>query len=327
MELIFSEDKQIQKPTKQPIDFVLLCCCTCKRPQMLGKCLNSINKLHLPKNKKVEILICDNDEQKTAESIVKEFSSYSKIPMHYVVETQRGICFARNKILDEAIKLKASHILFFDDDEILNITCLLEHIFLYETNTQAFISSGPTKNIFTEKLPKYITKNLVFKQKTSKRTGFKRDYCACGNVFFPTSIVKDFNLKFSSEYIFMGGEDGDFFKRASNLGFTIIWNNEAIIYEMVSKSRGNIKWILNKSYYNGYAGTILKFKNSNKTKTAYIIKQILTLLLNSIILPFSILLGLTTFFNVLSICFRTKGKIDAAIKNTPIEFYKNISGE
>ena len=125
----------------------------------------------------------------------------------------------------------------------------------------------------------------------------------------------------------MGGEDGDFFKRAANLGFTIIWNNEAIIYEMVSKSRGNIKWILNKCYYNGYSGTILKFKNSTKKKISYIIKQIITLCLNSFILPFSIIGGLTLFFNILSICFRTKGKIDATIKNSPIEFYKNIYGE
>lgn len=327
MELIFLEENKKTKPNKEEIKFILICCCTCKRPKMLSEALKSINNLILPTNKKVEVLICDNDENESAKEIIEKFIPISKLQIHYIIERKRGICFARNKVLEEAIKLNASHILFFDDDEILSETCLMEHIFLYETNPTALISSGPTKNKFIEELPKYITKNIVFKQKTTKKTGLKRDYCACGNVFFPVSISKDYNLKFSSDYIFMGGEDGDFFKRASKLGFTIIWNNEAIIYEMVSKSRGNINWILNKCYYNGYAGTILKFKNSNKNKTFYIIKQTITLLLNCIILPFSIIGGLTTFFNVLGISFRTKGKIDAAIKNTPINFYQNISGE
>ena len=327
MELIYNNNEQKTTPIKPTIDFVLLCCCTCKRPKMVAETLKSINNLLLPSNKRVEVLICDNDENKTGRKVIEENSQSFKLPLHYVVEKQRGICFARNKILEEAIKLNASHILFFDDDEILSETCLMEHIFLYETNPSVFISSGPTKNKFIDKLPKYITKNIVFKQKTTKKTGLKRDYCACGNVFFPVSLIKNYKLRFSSEYIFMGGEDGDFFKKASNLGFTIIWNNEAIIYEMVSKSRGNINWILNKCYYNGYAGTILKFKNSTKKKKLYIAKQITTLLLNSIILPFSLLCGLTTFFNVLGIIFRTKGKIDAAIRNTPINFYKQISGE
>ena len=327
MDLIFTEDKEIKTPTKTQIEFVLLCCCTCKRPKMLTETLKSINKLFLPTNKRVEVLICDNDENETGKKAIESLTTLLKLPIHYVVEKQRGICFARNKVLEEAIKLNASHILFFDDDEILSENCLMEHIFLYETNPYAFISSGPTKNKFIDNLPKHITKNFVFKQKTSKKTGLKRDYCACGNVFFPISIAKEYKLRFSSEYIFMGGEDGDFFKKASNLGFTIIWNNEAIIYEMISKSRGNIKWILNKCYYNGYAGTILKFKNSNKNKKSYIFKQIITFIANIVILPFSILFGLTLFFNILGICFKIKGKIDGTIKNSPLNFYQTITGE
>ena len=166
---------------------------------MFTETLKSLSNLILPTNKKIEILICDNDVEKTAEKIVKEFSSKFKLPIHYVTEEKRGICFARNKILEEAINLNASHILFFDDDEVLSETCLMEHIFLYETNQNALISPGPTKNKFIDKLPNYITKNIVFKQKTSKKTGLKRDYCACGNVFFPTSLIKDYNQRFSSE--------------------------------------------------------------------------------------------------------------------------------
>ena len=315
------------QPIKTDVSYVLICCCTCKRPKMLMEALKSINTLILPKDIKVEALICDNDAEATGEQTVKEFSQTSQIPIHYFVEKERGIASARNRVLTEALNLNASHILFFDDDELLEPNCLIEHIKLYQTNLEAYISSGPTPNKFIDKLPFYVTKHMVFKQRTTKKTGLKRDYCASGNVFFPLNLVKDYNIYFSLEYKFMGGEDGDFFGRASKNGFTIIWNNEAIIYEMVSKARGNVKWILNKCYYNGFAGATLKFKDYKKSKTVYLIKQIFNLILNGIILIPSILGGPLLFLNVLGVCFKTKGKIDATIKTTPLNFYQNISGE
>ncbi len=314
---------------KKKIDFVCLTCCTCKRPKMLQETLNSLKMLVIPSNIKVEIVIVDNDSEESAKAIIDEIKYSMNIPIHYKVEKQRGLSNARNKAIEEVIELGASHILFFDDDEILDKNCLIEHVNLYENNKEAIISAGPTINKFIDKLPSYITKHMVFKQRTSKKTGQIIAHCACGNVFFPVSLIKDYNLRFSKEYTFMGGEDGDFFKRAFALGFTIVWNNEAIIYEMVSKSRGNINWILKKCYYNGYAGTMLKIKNEKDNIKKFFImsKQIGVLIINSIILLPSLFLGLTTFFNVLGTITRTKGKIDAIIKTKPIDFYRNISGE
>lgn len=314
---------------KIPIDFVCLTCCTCKRPKMLEKSLNSIKELIIPQNIRVEILVVDNDSEKSAEKTVEKIKQELNIPIHYKIEIERGISNARNKALEEVLELGASHILFFDDDEILDRNCLIEHINLYQNNKDTVISTGPTINKFIDKLPSYITKHLVFKQKTSKRTGQIIDHSACGNVFFPVSLIKDYNLRFSKEYTFMGGEDGDFFKRAFALGFTIVWNNEAVIYEMISKSRGNINWILKKCYYNGYAGIMLKIKNEKNilNKLFILSKQLIVLIINCIILIPSIFFGLTNFLNILGIMIRTKGKIDAIIKTKPIDFYRNIYGE
>lgn len=314
---------------KTHVEFVCLACCTCKRPKMLKETLKSINDLIAPNDIRIEAVIIDNDNEASAKSTVEEFKSITNIPIHYKIEKERGISNARNRALEEVIKLGASHILFFDDDEILDKNCLTEHIKLYKNNPNAIISSGPTINKFIDKLPSYITKHMVFKQRTTKKTGLIREYCACGNVFFPVSLIKDYNLRFSNEYVFMGGEDGDFFKKASALGFTIVWNNEAIIYEMVSKSRGNINWILKKCYYNGYAGNMLKFKNEkNKIKKyLFILKQIIVIAINSIILIPALFFGLTAFFNILGTITRTKGKIDAIIETKPIDFYRNIYGE
>lgn len=319
----------IEKPEKTKIDFVLLSMCTCKRPKMLREALLSIDLIKLPRDIRVEVLVIDNDESESAKKCVEEISKISKCKIHYLVEKRRGIAFARNKMLEGAIVLGASHILCFDDDEVLDENCLIEHINFYNTEEKVYISSGPAYNKFSKEFPKYITDSIVFKQSTSKETGLVRKKCATNNVFFPVSIAKDYGLRFSTEYIFMGGEDGDFFHRATDLGFTIVWKKEAIIYEMVTSSRANLDYILAKSYYNGYSVSLLKLKNPKKRKKRilYILKFFILCILNGLILIPSIFLGVYMFFKTLEVIVKTKGKLDAMIKNKPIDFYKDIYGE
>ena len=314
---------------KTPITFVALVVCTCKRTKMLKDCILSANELILPSDIKVQLIVIDNDPECSAREIVNENAQHIRIPIVYASEPRRGISNARNKGLKEAIRIGASHILFFDDDEILTPDTLIAHINLYNKNKTALISSGPTISKFDEKYPDYIKKHMVFKQRTTKKTGDIRTNCAAGNVFFPVALVKENGLKFSDECVFMGGEDGDFFHKASELGFTIVWNNEAVIYEKVPEARANMKYILKKCYYNGYAGAYYKFKNNKKIlkKSFYILKTILVLFANLFCLILSLFCGTVMFFNTLGTAARTKGKIDGAIKNTPYNFYEEIYGE
>ena len=323
MDLLNQNKTQI----KTKISYVLISVCTCKRPKMLKDALLSVNTIKVPENINVEVLVVDNDENCSAKNIIAEIIGNYKFKLHYFVEPKRGIANARNRVLDEAVNLGASHILFFDDDELIQENCLIEHINYYNSNPDAVIISGPTINKFDESYPEYVKKHMVFKQHTTKKTGLIRENCAAGNVFFPVSVASNYGLKFSNEYIFMGGEDGEFFSRASKAGFTIVWNNDAIIYEVVPPARANIKYILKKCYYNGYAGVYFKFKQRKPNRFIYVTKTLSALILNICLLPFSILFGLTGFFNVLGLCFKTFGKIDCAIKNTSCDFYKNIYGE
>lgn len=319
----------VEKPFKPEVSYVLVSCCTCKRPKMLYEALKSVEEMILPQDIKVEILVCDNDPEESAKQTVEEFSQNSKYTVHYVVEKERGIAPARNRVLKEAVTLNVSHILCFDDDEILEKNCLVEHINMYKTNEKAYISSGPAYNTFKENCPKYIQNSIIFKQSTTKKTGLERNTCATNNVFFPLNLVKDFDIYFSTEYKFMGGEDGDFFGRATKKGFTIIWNKEAVVYEMVTEARGNLKYIFEKSYYNGYSSALLKSKDEKfikKRKLNIFSYTLITIFYALMVIP-SILLGLSIFFNCISQFLKAKGKLVATLKNKPIDFYKNIYGE
>lgn len=81
-----------------------------------------------PDDVKVEILVVDNDVEQTGKESVIKAEQELDYKLHYIVEPERGISNARNKVLKEAVNLGASHILFFDDDEVLTSSVLIKHI-------------------------------------------------------------------------------------------------------------------------------------------------------------------------------------------------------
>lgn len=313
---------------KTKIEHILIACCTCKRPNMLKKSLESLKELILPQGIKIELLIIDNDRNASAKTVIEEFQKDFPLKINYFVEENRGIANARNRLLKESLNLNASHIALFDDDEVVDRNWLGSHFDYYNQNPEAIIISGPTYNKFEKKYPKYIEKNNIFKSSTTKKTGLKRTICAAGNVFFPTTLMSKSNIYFDTRHVFMGGEDGDFFSRASKASYTIVWNNDAINYEMIGDERANLKWIFSRSYYNGYSGTLLRLRENNSIfkKLLLFIKISTIFIIDCMFTPFSLLLGLTGFFNTIAITCKTKGKLDAVLKNQPINYYESICG-
>ena len=316
------------KVIKTEIEFVLISCCTCKRPHMLSAALQSVDELNICENTKVELLVVDNDENESARTVVENFSQTSKFRVHFVSEKQRGIAFARNRVLKEAVELNASHIAFFDDDEILDKDWLINHIKFYKANNDVIISSGPTYSKFENEYPSYIRNNKIFKTSTTKKTGTIRRICASGNVFFPVSMVTDSDLWFDNKFVFMGGEDGDFFARASEAGYTIVWNNDAVNYEIIGDQRANLHWILNRYYYNGYSGALLRFKNNKNwfKKVVYLSKTIISFLFMALAAVPSVILGIAFFWNTVGLAAKNLGKIVSTVRGVPLDYYKDING-
>ena len=140
--------------------------------------------------------------------------------------------------------------------------------------------------------------------------------CASGNVFFPIDIIG--NLKFNEDFNTSGSEDTDFFFKLNSLGYKIGWNNEAINYEIVNKNRMNIKWILDRAYKNGYSAATVKFGNKKAKKLQYIIKKILSIILNVIGIILSVPFGRTKLLNSCTIFAKNIGKLKGALNLKPI---------
>lgn len=317
----------MENSLKTKIKYVLLSLCTYKRPNMLEKCLDSVSKLNFPENIITELLIIDNDKEGSAKQTAEKYKSVLNIPVNYFIEEKRGLSNARNRLITEAVNLGATHTAMFDDDIILPENWLVNYVNYYNQNENAVIVTAASYAKFIKEPPEYILKNDLFKCHTTKKTGSVRKDAASGNVFFPLSIVTDLGLSFKSEYVLMGGEDGRFFGEASEKGAEIVWCNDCFNYELNGEDKINIRWIINRSYYNGYSAAQRKMKNKNIiTKILYSAKQFVCLLSNAIAVPFSLAFGMTSFVNMLGFTAKSAGRTAGALKNTPLNYYNKIYG-
>lgn len=296
---------------KPKITYIVIAICTYKRIDELERCILSLSEMNYP-DIQTEILIVDNDLNKSAEPVFDKFKNQLKI--HYVVEENRGFSSVRNRALREGINLGASHLAFIDDDEIADKNWLVNHVDFYDKFEEVYISSGPTYNKFDGDYPKYIVNNSMFKAVSKKELGTIKKTCASGNVFFPLSIVKDNDIYFNEKYNFSGSEDTDFFGRLSKAGFKIGWNFNAVNVEIVQSTRANVKWILKRAFYNGYSVSIIKFSEKKQylNRMFYIINKFFTLIVNFVTSIFSIVFGMTTFLNSLVLFSKNLGKFFGA---------------
>ena len=295
---------------------------------MLEKCLESVSKLNFPENVITEVLIIDNDKEGSAKAVAEKYKSVLKVPLSYFIEEKRGLSNARNRLIKEAVNLGATHVAMFDDDIILPENWLVNYVNYYNQNENAVIITAASYSKFIKEPPEYILKNDLFKCHTTKKTGSVRKDAASGNVFFPLSIVTDLGLGFNSEYVYMGGEDGRFFGEASEKGAEIVWCNDCFNWELNGEDKINIKWILKRSYYNGYSAAQRKMKNKNLfSKYFYCLKQFVCCLLNAVAVPFSLIFGMTAFVNMLGFSAKSAGRTAGAIKNQPLNYYNNLYGQ
>ncbi len=321
-------DEIKNKIEKPEIKSVVVACNTFLRPEFLKKCLDGVSKLRIPEGIDIKVLVVDNDKDASALVVVDSVKTDFPFEIFYFVEEKRGLSNARNRLLKEAINLGATHIAVLDDDDIPDENWVFELIDLYKTQDNAYIISGPEFCCFDGEFPSFLTNNNIFIKKTTKQKGEIRKVCSTHNAFFPVDIMTKNEIWFNPDFVFMGGEDGDFFFRASEVGYTIVANPDAIVREINDKNRVNLKWILHRSFYNGYSGSYLKYRESGNVfkRLFYIFKVLMVVVLDMFFVPFSIIGGLTFFFNILGLTSKNLGKLLGAVNLKPLNYYKNLNG-
>ena len=313
MHIVYEKKSDRVIVEKLPVTYIMICCCTYKRPDKLERLLNNLCNINYP-DIKTEILIIDNDKEQCAKKVSEKFKNI--LPLHYVNEEQKGFSNVRNRAIKESLHFGASHIAFIDDDEIADNNWLINHVDFYEKFKEVYISSGPTYKKFENDYPDYIINNTVFSSSSSKQLGDFKETCASGNVFCPLNIIKESNIYFSEDFNFSGSEDTDFFSRLKNAGYNIGWNYNAVNFELVNDERANVRWILKRAFNNGYSVALVKFSKSKRfiKRLVYICGKIITLFVDFTVIILSLPFGVTKSLNAITRFVKNFGKLASVIR-------------
>lgn len=214
---------------------IILCICTCGRPEMLMSCLTVLADLQTVASWSLEILVVDNNAKPMTDQNHTDLARLVPFPINFVHEFEPGIPFARNKALHVALTRNADWIGFIDDDEEVDAHWLLEMYkasIIYDAQIlHGWTQSRPDNHfdsIFAPPLPK-----------NKRSTGIFLKMAGTDNVLFQSSILGNGEnyLLFDEKMRYLGGSDIDFFLRAVDRGHRIAWVPEAIARETIPPSR------------------------------------------------------------------------------------------
>lgn len=208
--------------------------CTAKRPQMVSRCIASvIQQENLPDGFRHEIIVVENDSTPNSKPAIDHIAANCSVPIHYVLETQRGIPFARNRTIKEAIERDYDWMTLIDDDEQARPDWLSK-LLNGALDHDAEISNGPVIRHFDGDLPDWW-KRL---KPLDAPTGHLLDEAPTNNTLVHMSVVREdgMNIRFDNRLTF-GHEDIDFFRRAKAAGAKIIWVHDAFVEEEIPASR------------------------------------------------------------------------------------------
>jgi hypothetical protein len=224
--------------------------------------------------------------------VVAAFSSVSRLPVTYCVEPEQNIALARNKVLGHADG--GDFVVFIDDDEFAVdnwLHNLLKTCLAYGADGVL----GPVKPFFELEPPQWVRKGGFFDRPTYA-TGSKMRWpeTRTGNVLFRKRILNNFETPFRPEFG-TAGEDVDFFRRMMEKGYTFVWCNEAIAYEVVPPSRCTRSYLLKRALLRGS-----NFPKHPRHRIRNIAKSLIAVPCYTLALPVLSMLGEDVFVTYLS---------------------------
>lgn len=226
-------------------DCISVCICTLNRPELLSRLLAALPEQAGAVAFQLEVVVVDNDKDRSAEATVRRFQSHSGLPTIYACEPEQNISLARNCAIRNA---SGNLIAFIDDDEYPDKDWLL-HLYQTLNRYEADGVLGPVVAEFPPGAPEWLKQGDFFnrRRQTTGATISLKD-SRTGNVLLRRALFPEKELWFDPIYGRTGGEDGDFFVRKGSMGHRFVWCDEAVAHETVPPGRWKLSFHLKKSF-------------------------------------------------------------------------------
>ena len=221
-------------------EVVTVCVCSSGVRESLYACLGALIKQELPTNYLMLVVVVDNSGDGNIKASV-EGTGITDECIRYVRESRKGIPFARNAALREAINLKASHIAFIDDDEVAPANWLMRLNEGLMLNSADVIVGEVGRCESLEEAVKSAT-NYQALNNLNKLAKVKT--AVTSNVLLKTELIlPPLNINFDEKMVF-GGSDREFFMRAVLAGKKIVSDKGSVVFETWPQSRRAVSYLL-----------------------------------------------------------------------------------
>lgn len=226
---------------------ICVCVCTYLRPTELKRLLTALTHQETKGLFSYSIVVADNDDQRSAQGVVRDLATMSPTDVIYCVEPRRSIALARNMSIEHA---KGEAIAFIDDDEIPPCDWLFT-LFKARIDYRAAAVLGPVRPQFDTKPPAWLLKSRLC-DRPEHPSGFVISWTEgrTGNALIDMKCINGFSEVFRSCFN-IGGSDADLFYRIIKNGHKVVWCNEAVVYEAVPPHHWNRSYLIKRALLRG----------------------------------------------------------------------------
>ncbi len=223
---------------------VTIVVCTYNRAARLKQAIASLQRLLIPPQWQLEILVVDNASHDETTQVVEAMMGSSPIPLRLAYEAEQGVSHARNRGLRSAL---GEWIAFFDDDQEADSNWIIE-LLRAANEHQTECVGGAVRLRLPEDFQGQLSGVCRILLSESPLNAPAEPYRAprspgTGNMLISRQLIQRVGL-FDTAVV-MGGEDTDLYHRIRETGVEPWFAPEAIIYHGVPKerlSRGYMLW-------------------------------------------------------------------------------------
>lgn len=226
--------------------------CTYNRERYIYNVLQSIAEGNLSKESYEIVLVDNNSSDNTKGECDRFMADYPKIRLHYCIEPNQGLSYARNCGIRES---KGDVLAYVDDDALVNKEYLSTYADFFERNPQAVAAGGPI-------LPEYdgcdepewmshytrqlVTGKLWLGEKEREFPGGA--FPGGGNAAYRKSVfdaIGLFNVELGRKgNSLIGAEEKDLFDKMTTRGMKFYYLPTAILYHLIPPKK------LTQNYFN-----------------------------------------------------------------------------
>ncbi len=230
-----------------PPPVVSICVCTYKRPHLMDGLMQALLS-QSALARVLEIIVVDNDPQRSAMPALKRWQGQSVAPLVALSCAEPNISLARNTAIHQAAGIWLA---FIDDDELPVETWLAQLLKSAEAGGVDAVF-GPVLPRYPETAPQWVVQGGFFeRRRLPSGAPVGKEDVRSGNVLIRREALLAQAGPFDAAFGRTGGEDTLLFSRMLDRQARFVWNDEAVVFEPVEANRMNARWLLRRAYRGG----------------------------------------------------------------------------